>query len=515
MVINLEKPEKNGTEKEPILTAATKKEIGELYSEFENLELPAADSQGFLHFDRKDILIDPQNRMIVFRQPEKPKGHDKYPKRDEFEQSWPGQKEDILAWAAKENAIYKGTTSPAAEHPELGGRVCLSVVNIYKTAGGEYMSVPVLPAEEATHKIKQKYAGGAKIAAATLVRGIDPLQKNLLKAAASRETHNLAEIQKKNRQEKIVSRPHIRETGFWTVRFFRDKNGREEYSDVRNVHPYRDPETGTLELLLMREEFILDKFDEFRPQLNLQPGLKRVNTLVSVDKLKKTKEGEALEIERLYFDNELIAGLNELPKNYHGLFSQAENGRFYLNNLHPVPPLRAFLDLQKMMVDETDKDVVNPVREKIGELFEKLMEKALGKEKNPDDFEVALPAREKLKKIVANQPREFQDWALGLKGNKIKTHPDFVLGDGTFIEVKAGGKLEFKPEKRGQLFRMILYKLLKGEEVKVRILTLEKTAQDPAFDWLKYENVFETEWKDKISERDMKPIRMWQRYLPK
>ncbi|MFZ2187995.1 MAG: hypothetical protein WAV73_00325 [Candidatus Moraniibacteriota bacterium] len=485
-----------------------------LHQHGKKLEKSALESEGFLFIPAENIRITPpsekgQNGILEIREPAEKNGTESFDLRDSIEKAWPiGEVSDSAEW---ENSVFGGEISPSSFSPEIGGRICLTNIQTYETAEGIFVLMPIHPKTESKYQLIQKRSGQAKLSGTNMLRGKRfPSAQEFSNTARAKVTHNLQNLQAQNPEEKIVSQSLVVPTGLWNVRLINQKG---KYSEIKNCHVQRDPSTGTLDLFSIQKQFIFDEFENFHPQENSEP--ERVSALIALDRLKAADENAPLKLNRVFFAGKKLATIKELPENYQSLFEEKEND-LLLKNFQPTPPLKAFLDLERKVIQETPKDLTGEIRQKIGTLFEDLVALAIGKEKNSIQLEIKIPEGQELKTILAGQPEEFQNWALALKNKIITIQPDFILADGTFIETKAGTKLELKPEKRDQLFRIILYKLLKNEELKIRVISLEgETSQDSTFTNLQYENFFDTELAENVTEQDLKPIKTWQAFLPK
>lgn len=502
---------------QPRITPQAKEGIASLLHQYgETLKESALKSEGFLYVPAENITIIPpaEKRLqgiLEIREPQEKIGTQHFDLRDKFEQAWPvGEVTPAAEW---ENSVFDGKLNPPSFHPEVGGRICFTSIQTYETAEGVFVLMPIHPQTESAYQLTPKRSGQAKLSGTNMLRGQRfPSAQELSRAAQSKVTHNLQVLQDQNPGEKIVSRTQTLPAGLWDVRLVNQKG---KYSEIKNCHVQRDPSTGTFDLFSIQKQYLFDEFENFHPQENLPAGLERVTALVPLDCLKSTSKDASLALTRLYFSGKQIKDLQDLPENYQALFEMKED-KIFLKNFQPTPPLEAFLALENKIIQETPKDLTGEIRQKIGGLFENLVATALAREKNSQQLKMEVPPKEQLQILLSDQPEEFRHWALGLKDSIVTVQPDFILDDGTFVETKSGDKLELKPEKRHQLYRMILYKLLKKEELKIRIISLEgQTVQDPTFAFLQHENFFETELAEKITEQDLKPLKIWQSFLPK
>jgi hypothetical protein len=502
----------------PGVSQYAKEGVGDLLKQYgKNLEKPALESEGFLYIPADHIRVIPpqetgQHGVVEIYEPAEKIGTEAFDRRDMFEQALPVG--DILPEAEWENKVFRGEITPEAFIPEIGGRVCLAVVNLYESKEGTFVMLPVHPPREEKYQFVHKRSGQTKLSGTNMLRGTRfPAAQELLRGAQGKVQNNLMQLQAQyGKDEKVSGKPILMQTGLWDLRFINQKG---KYSEVKNCYLQRDAETGTLDALLLSKQFIFEAMDEFKLKEQSGTGVKRVNALVATDALLQAKEGTALNVQKLFYDDQTISRLEDLPARYQGMF-EMRDGQIFLKQFKPTPPLKGLIGLENKIVKQTPEDTVNLVREKIGQLFESVAADALGTEKNKEKFEIVVPNGDDLENLLQGQPEAFCSWAREQSGKNISVQPDFILADGTFVEVKSGAKLDLKPEKRAQLFRMVLYKLLKKEPLKIRIISLEgETMPDPVFEQLKYENIFDTELGDKITARDLKPIRLWQEYLPK
>jgi hypothetical protein len=155
------------------------------------------------------------------------------------------------------------------------------------------------------------------------------------------------------------------------------------------------------------------------------------------------------------------------------------------------------------------------IREKIGHFFEEVLEKIIHTEKNTREISFVAPQKNTLHTLPHNLPVKFYNWVNTVAGKTLTVQPDFILPDGTFLEAKSGGKTYLKTEKREQLFRMMLYKIIHQEPLSsIRYITLDThDATDIPIPEIRYESIFESEWKHDIQESDFKTIRQWQSRL--
>lgn len=473
--------------KMPQASEKEKREVNQFIENFlSKLERNAYESQGFLNIPPENITIDSIRRIIEIKEPDEKMGVEKFSVRDEFEKTYPA--EIIGPWAELENEIYDGKINPPSFHPEFGGRVCFHSINLYETAKGIFVSMPILPDSG------QKYSGKAKGPGSNIIRGPRfPTIKEVTSAASSKESSNLEKIQKENPAEKIISGSIAMPTGLWTIRLT-DKKGR--FSDVRDCHIQRDIETGTLEIFKVKKKLVFDEPELLHPEENLPMGLKRANSFVALEKLKKTEEEKPIGLERLSFDNKPINNLEELPENYKNLFEKKE-GKFFLKQFKPVPSFRAFLNLEKRIVDQNSPEAVKKIKESLGNIFEKMVSELFQRPKNEQELSAKIPEKKELVQLINGQPLEFQKWAINLKRKEITIKPDFILDSGTFLETKlAPYEAMSNPD---QLFRMVLYSLLKGEKPqdKIKYLTYkERTCSDRIFSFIKYENIYDKHKKE-------------------
>ena|GEM_PF-6346120 len=501
----------------PEVSSRAKKEIEDILGEYgKNLEKSAFESEGFLYVPADHIKIIPptegmESGVVEIYEPEEKVGTEEFDLRTKFDMAYPVG--DVSPFAEWENQVFDGEITPEPFSPEVGGRICFTNVNIYETKEESCMLMPIHPKLDKKYQIVPAKKEQSKLSGTSMLRGSRfPKASEIVSLTRSKVTHNLTELQKLNPEERIISRPAVLPTGLWTIRVFNKKG---KYSEIKNCHIQRDPSTGTLDVISIQKQFIFEGFENFHPRENLPLGLERITALVSLNKLKRIQEGEPLELERLYYAGKEIQNLEDLPENYQSMFEKKE-GKFFQKIFRATPPLQSFLKLEKRMLEETPEDLEGDIRQKIGELFENLVARVLEREKNQEELHAIVPKKETLETLLQNQPDKFKEWARALSGREIIVRPDFVLEDGTFVEVKSGLKTELKPEKREQVFRMVLYNLIKEQAPKIRIIKLEgETIDDPVFEYLHHENIFDTELAKKITERDLKPIKMWQKYLPK
>ncbi len=480
----------------------------------EEIKASPGESRGFRYFPPGCIKIisattKPGERggVIEIYEPPTKQGADSFAVRDRHEKLYP--KDQVAMAAAYENEIFEGENYPPPFHPEFGGRICVTGVKIYESREGTFVTIPILP------PTGQRYEKEAKLSGSSMVRGASfPGAGEIVKTSSSKEFTTLGQLQTQHPQERLISHPEQVKTGLWALKFI-DKNGR--YSQVQNCHIHRDSETGTLDAFIAQKQIVFEDIDNLKPQERLPEDAKRVQSLVDINDLKNTPEGSPLRLKSLLYMGKKITRLVELPEDYRVLFEEQPGGIFYLKKFLITPPLQAFLAHEQKIVQPAVESWEDDIRGKIGELFEKLVAKALGIQKNEEEFKVEIPSLGKLEKILVGQPEEFKQWALGLTGKRgqIGGKPDFVLPDQTFMEVKSGGKMELKPEKRDQLFRMALYKLIRGEDLsKIKFLMLsEKTSVDKTLPQIKYENILDSDIKDKIDKGDLEKIKFWQKKL--
>jgi hypothetical protein len=103
---------------------------------------------------------------------------------------------------------------------------------------------------------------------------------------------------------------------------------------------------------------------------------------------------------------------------------------------------------------------------------------------------------------------------LGMAGKAISANPDFVLPDGTFIELKLGiGSLTNESAKI-QRYRMAIYQLLRYGGIKIRTIFFTKGDYPKSeFSQIAYENFFDTEFSKNAPEKDIEEIRSWVKKL--
>jgi hypothetical protein len=523
---------------------ASQEEI-DTYREFldvflHKLERSAAESEGFMFIPAENIRIIPgrdgSGGVLEIREPENKIGIEEFNKRDKFEKTHPLK--IVNPEIEYQNMVFQGKIAGKPFSPDFGGRFALSNLTEIVTAEGRKVSISFLP------DTGQRFGKHAKITQTNMARGARfPRVEEMVKRAKKGESNTLSEIQKANPREKIISRPKPVETGLWTVRLTNQKGTR--ITEIPDSYIYRDPDTGTFEILKMDKQFAFDKADSLDTKIHLPSYLKRAHALFDFNKLKDAKEGDSVELEKLYFDNEPIFGPDDLPENYRQLFIK-KGDRIFLKELKMVPPLRAFMGMEQKVIDQVTGDMKNEIRIKMGELFEIMVENVLNIPDDAEPFEIDRPFSEKMealesasgqvsesegkikrntekfrKELPANlsglikdQPPQFVKWVMDLKGKEIEVKPDFILPDGTFLEVKLSStEAQADPD---QLFRMILYFLINGEEPKIKYYILEgKTSDNHIFPSIKYENIFDDEKRrEKIEKHGLtKPIDSWRKYL--
>ena len=471
------------------------------------------ESRGFRYIPPDNIIIIPAGRdkgvsggIIEIREPDESYGTDEFKDRDAYEKEYPIKRvKDISDY---ENQVFEGEKCPEPFNPEFGGRVCLTLVKLYESKEGEFMSMPIIP------PTGQNFEGGMKFSGSSLIGSARyPNTKEVLRKALGKEVSNLSKKQEQHPDEKLLSQSQEINTGLWSLKLV-DKKGK--YGQVNGCHVKRDEQTGTLEFFKAQKQYVFEDIDDLIPSENLPSDMKRINTLVNVEDLKNAKEGQPLKLKGIFWEGKKVINFSDLPEIYKDVFEQ-KDGDFYVTEYKPTPPVQAYLENESRIVQPAEDNRENDVRVKIGELFEKLVGKTLEVEKNEKELSLVIPSNNELTKILDGQPEDFKNWVLDFvkKNITVNVKPDFILSDGAFLEVKSGGKVELKPEKRAQLFRMALYKLIKGESLNsIKFFTLMGESEDSGiFPEIKYEKFLDSEWKDNMDPGDLKKIKFWQQEL--
>lgn len=490
------------------------------------LERTAEESEGFIYVPPENIVIIPgkdgQGGVIEIREPEELKGIDAFNVRDQFEKN---HLDSLLAPESEfQNKVFRGELNSKEFKPQFGGRLALSNIKFYVSPQGTMFSVPVIA------DTGQYFSRHAKLPGTNLARGRRFVDAKILVSGASRgESNTLSEAAKAHPRERVISNSKPIEAGFWTLRLV-SNDGRKQ-TEIPNCHIYRDPETGTFEIIRMEKQYIFQKEDDLDTKINVAPWLKRAHFLASYDKLKKAKPGQPLELEKLYFNNQPIKDIKELPKNYQSLF-EIKNEKFYLKELKMVPPLAAFHEMEQKVINKTPDDAKAEIKRYLGGVFEKLVENALNISPEGEAMDVNRPFTEKMKrgqvgdplfsgKIKKNEesnsvdvpsenelirlekdnpqyfPPAFKNWIKDLKRKKIEVKPDFILPDGTFLEVKLSAAEAIA--NRDQLFRMVLYLLANKKPIKIKYFTADDhSTVDPDFSEIRYESIFKDEKLEEI-----------------
>lgn len=473
------------------------------------LTIPREQSEGFIYFPSENIAIIPgktseTNGVIEIREPEKLIGTEVFQTRDAFEKDFPAPK--LASSVQYENQVFNGEKCPDTFSPEFGGRFCLTAIPIYETKDNTYVSVPILP------DTGQRYGRHAKLGCASLLRGTQfPVSRGpnqLLTSAMSREM--LSGVGGEQGKPPWT-RPGVAPTGLWTIRFY-DKAGHgKRYSEIRDCHVERDPETGTFELFLIRKQFVFGDINDVDIMENFP--IERARALVSLSNLKNTEEGLPLKLDRLCMGNQRVEDISGMPQNYRQLFEERD-GQFFLKELRAVPPLRSFLRLEQKVINRVPDTIKNDTAQEIGELFEDLVERTLNAPKNTKYFPISIPSGTELEDLIEGQSDDFKEWARKKAGKEVEVRPDFVLEDGTFVEVKTGKKIAVKPKKKDQMNRMILYKLVTKGEFNIRVFSLEEETQEKDISSPIPVEVFsDTEFGQKIKPEDLNLIHIWKRKL--
>lgn len=492
----------------PRLSDVEKKEVTDFSAEYlRTIEKSTAESQGFMNIDAENIRIIPQENgtggVIEIKPLINQRGIDDFSKRDLFEKDFPQAK--LKESAEFENRIFRGEAKAQPFSPEFGARICLAIIKLYETKEGQFISLPILPASG------QKYSGHAKISGTNLLRGNKPTPKSLFTGALTKETSNLEKIQKDNPHDKIINKGEYVKTGVWTIRFL-NPNG--SHYDIRDCHVQRDAQTGTLDVLLINKKIVFAGFDDVLTEEALGNGLQRLNSMVSLEDLKQAEEDKELQLKKVFWGGKEIKRLTDVPAEYMDLFIERE-GTLWLKEYKAVPALNAFVEQEKKIIITTDDELEIEIRTGLGKVFEKLLEKTLGTKRNNSYLHTDVTSDEnELARLTQGLPQDFIYWTKTVSGKNITVLPDFILTDGTFVEAKLDGRIDIIPEKkdkREQIFRMMLYKLIKGEAPKIKIISLEgETGEDFILPGVQYENILQT---GKYDEKDFAEILAWRKRL--
>jgi hypothetical protein len=484
---------------------------------FHELTTSPEDSEGARFFPSDSIIVDAQNRLVEIHEPVNKEtgkvlsvGTEKFTERDRSEKEW--LREMTSSYVAEENRVFSGEITPEKPFsPAFGQRICFTSVNIYETPEGQFISMPLLPKTEQRYDGLQKFSEHGKLAGANLLRGKTfPDIKKVVRPAAKRENLALNQTGHEREKMKLITNLERIPTGLWTIRFIPQKG---KTTETRHCHVFRDNDTGTMEVMAISKQYVLDNFENFHPYIKTADYLRRVNTLVSLPELKQTPEGQPLNLKKLYFDNSEVSDLSTLPPEYQDMFEKDEDGIRLKKILH-TPPLKGFLDLEKKIVEPTIDSLQEQIKDRLNHFFEKVVQELIGIPINDKMLTAQLPAREDFLKLISDEPSKFKEWAMTITGNQVVIKPDFLGPDGTFIEAKFNSNISQKPEKIDQLYRMVLYQLLTEQPRKIKYYTLEgTTGTDPVYPDITYQNINDVgEFSHKVKEgKLLKPFQMWRK----
>jgi len=481
-------------------------------------ETPFQESEGFLLIPAENVTITPYDKktgggLIEIKEPEQKIGIDKFNIRDNFEKNYP--RGISQASIQKENKIFAGEeTTEKPFHPTFPLRFCLNSIKIFENAKESFILLPIIPHSG------QQYEEHLKLPGTSMIRGNRfPQSNELLKFARAKQI----EIPKKqfDKDEPVFSPEQLFKTGIWTVKFINDKG---RYSQIFNCHLWRNQETGTLDAFIIRKQYVFQDINDIDFQDKLSNELGRANALVSLSDLLRTEEGQPLPLKHLYLGEQKIKKLNELPEKYRSMFSQNQEDEFYLKETKYTPPMRAFLKYEKKVIENNPESIEHvessaqelkrAIRQKIGELFEKLVSKALNIAPNKDLITHRLNKNVNFSEILKPYPDDFKDWAK----NYIETHhaivlkPDFILDDGTFIEVKSGEYLDAE-DNLNQIKKMFLYKILNNSKNNIRVISLQTNNQLLNLPGVTFEQIENSDLKDKIDPEIWQEIQNWKAKL--